>query len=625
MPPAFTTATVLPGYDIAGFERHGHEKLLGAGSTIVRGKDGGDGSTVTGKGLATRIAFESHRAYFFGRAEQRHALWWLRGRKNRSDVMDCLREMPPMGYRFCLASSLLALAGCDDPQRRTPVVVTAPNVPECAMGAEFVDPVTVQSTAELQTALAAGKRMLAIEGTLDGDIVISVKAGADSPLVLVGRNGARVTGTVVLDGSSHVSIRGLSFISDGTRKWIGARSVDHLDIAGNAFDVDCFGCGDEFFGMDLDGTDIRLCGNAFGSWIGDMISIRQGNRVLVERNDFGQTQADHAVVAYLGQDLVVRRNVFRNPWDRVLHIASLEPDVLTKRAVIEHNIFVDSDWDRVRPRAVEDSDDGGGALEAVRLIGVDHIFRGNAVIATNKGNGGDCHGGVVLTTFATDTWVNEQLRGARIYQNTFVGNDKVGVGILDHLDLDKISDNRISHNVFARDVRAGISLCTGNLSMDDMLVEDNLFSAKEQIELADRGLLSPMQAEADVPQMVRGNHVADVSFADEGLLAAVSNGQQIVGLADWSPIFQALVVKDAPLATPLAFVTDVIGSNSIRVDDARPFSDGRGVVEADDVLLGGNKARIVSIAGDVLNLDMALAAKVGDGVSWAGATFVGGH
>lgn len=520
---------------------------------------------------------------------------------------------------FHIALLLACLAGaCRCPTRRDPIVTTAPSV-ACATPAPQGEPILVQDGASLIQALAGGARHVRLQGHITSALTVSSSGTSDAPVV-VDLAGAVLEAPLVVDHAEHVVIQGASFLSDGSWSWLQVRDAAGLAIVHNAFDVTCFSCGDTFAGLDLERVrDVTLCGNAFGSWIGDEVWIRHAARVLVEQNDFGRAQGEHALLSFLGEDLVVRRNVFRNPWDRVLHVASLEPDVVTRRAVIEENVFLHSDWDRELTRPVDDTaQDGGGALEAVRLIGVDHIFRGNLVVGTREGNQADCHGGVVLSTFATGEWVNHQLRGHRVYNNVFLGNDKVGLGIVDHLDLDQIDDNLVVANVFSANRQASIGLCTGDLSPDDVQVSGNLFDEGEGILLPapdGGGVVVPPEAATAI---AHDNATAPVSFSDPGRLEdIVANGELRLDLLE--VLFGALHLESAPESPALTSVVEVRGDRTIVVADARFFSDGRGVGLADAVWIGPTRALIESIDGQEIVLAEPTDAAAGDPVRWSEA------
>lgn len=503
-----------------------------------------------------------------------------------------------------------------------PLSSSRPGV-DCGGAGVADDVVDVKDGASLVAALEAGDRGVRLQGDLDEPITIAVSGEAGNPVV-VDLGGARVTAPIVVEGAKHVVVRGGVFISDGSFSWITARDVVDFVVVDSAFDVSCFGCGDAFPGIDIDGgADLRMCGNAFGSWIGDAVWLRNIDRMLVDQNDFGRAQGEHSLLSFLGVDLVVRDNVFRNPWDRVLHIASLEPAVVTRRAVIEHNVFLDSDWDRKRFRPVDDTfADGGGALEAIRMLGNDHIFRGNLVVSTRRGNEGECHGGLVLTTFSTALWSIEQVQGNRVYNNVFVGNDAVGIGVLDHLERGLIADNIVAQNVFADSVDAAVGLCSERRSADELTVRDNLFDRGGAVAVVtDEGVVTDVDIADDAPGFV-GNVEADVVFADRAIVDAAVADLDGLSLAGAPPLFAGLQVEDAPAGAPLTHVVERQGNRVVVLEDAAFFSDGRGVVDGDVVIVGDDPAtqtaQIESIEGNVVTFTADLAeVEAGVGVRWA--------
>lgn len=529
--------------------------------------------------------------------------------------------------KILAAAAVVAWAGCTcGGTKRDPVVVAAPSNVTCDVGGDGRnDPVVeVADAAGLVAAVNDGALSIFVTGDIDEAVTLDDVAGTDDAPVILNFGGHRVTAPVVINGAEHVVVRSGVFISDGTYSWLNGRDVSDLAIIDSAFDVSCFLCGDAFTGIDLErGRDLRMCGNAFGSWIGDEVWLRDIERMLVDQNDFGRAQGEHAIFSYLGSDLVVRDNVFRNPWDRVLHVASLEPAIVTRRAVIEHNVFLDSDWDSVRFRPIDDTYiDGAGAFEAIRLLGNDHIFRGNLVVGTQKGNQGDCHGGLVLTTFSTELWSIEQVQGNRIYNNVFVDNDAVSVGVLDHLELGLIKDNIVAQNVFADSVDAAVGLCSPRRRVDELTVRDNVFGRGDGDAIVTVDGVADTVDVTDDDDGFAANVEADVVFADRGAVDAVI-ADEALSLDQLDPLFAALQVNDAPAAPPLAHLLERQDDRNFIVDDASFFSDGHGVVDGDVVIVGDDVAsqvlaQIERIDGDHIAFTAALPPFVaGTGLRWA--------
>ncbi len=522
----------------------------------------------------------------------------------------------PRAFRILSLLVMLFLVGCSNPIPREPLVTEPLSDPNCQ-----TDPVPrrllTASEATLSDVLSSA--LPGDEITLSGTFgaIANIPSGTPgAPLVI--RGPAKIEGLLDLGNASDVVVRGLSFVSDNSHSWMSG-SGDRVRIVGNAFDVRCFNCGDEFAGMRLSGAEWELCGNRFGSWSGDMILIRGAEGTIVQENDFSQSAAGHAVLSYLGQELVVRNNFFRNPWDRVLHIASLEPEILTANALIEGNVFFDSDWDRRRDRPDADEDtrgDGGGALEVVRLIGANHIFRGNLVLSTQIGNDRPCHGGVVVSTFDDPPhWANRTNVGLRAYHNTFVDNAQVAFAVNDYnQDTSTIRDNRLEHNIFAKSQVAAWQICSNRRDDDVLTPRDNLYDEDEVVAPAQTSPGSP--TDIGVDELAQ---IGPVRFADVGLLERAAADPEGLSLDARALFFEAFQLQEPRPPLPLTSVVEASAGPRIVVADATYFAGARGALPGESIEVAGTLARIVAVDGNALELDVSVTTTIGADVFWAPA------
>lgn len=524
--------------------------------------------------------------------------------------MDTLRHLR-FAHLAPLLLTLLAVGGataCILPQPREPAV-TAPGVslePSCS-----VRPLDAPA-AMLSADASAADVQVAFDEAAPGDVVVLDGLSIEEPLadlpsgepgqpVVIDATGSTFTGTWELGGVHDLVVIGARFLSDGAAPWLRADGgMDGVTFEGNAFDITCVFCGDHFTGADLsESDDVMFCGNRFGWWMGDMLTFVPAGAVAFIGNDFTAAGADHGVIVYTGRELVVRGNVFRNPFDRVIHVASSEPDVLSGRALIEHNVFFDSDWDRERDRpgaAADIANDGGGANEVVRLIGEGHVFRDNLLLSNRRGADGECHAALTMSTWEHPPYNNERNEHAKIYGNVFLDNHTHAVSVADGIDTDGNVDNVVAFNVFSGQERGAVAMCSDAISEDDVSFFGNV-THDDTVTLADGDARSLAQLEADLPDWFADNDPSAPAFADPGEVARARTAADEGALTfdERDALFAAFAAPAAEGASPLASLTADADGDTLSVGDAFWFSSGHGLVDGDVVLVDGQMTRVVSV------------------------------
>ncbi len=504
-------------------------------------------------------------------------------------------------------AGLLGPAGCAGcaPTPREPVVAP-PETPLFATCATAADPDVTVSEGGVDDVAAAfvvaqpGDTIRLADLDVQGPLEALPSGTADAPIVIDAR-GSTFHGTWSLADVHDLVIVGGLFLSDGTYPWLQGHSARRVRFSGNAFDIDCLFCGDQFVGVDLPLADhVVFCGNRIGWWWGDTFSFVPAGAVMFEGNDFSRAAADHSVITYVGEALVVRHNLFMNPYDRVIHVASQEPDVLSTRALIEHNVFINSDWDRERDRPGAENDianDGGGAAEVVRLIGDAHIFRNNILLGNNRGNDTACHAALHMSTWSHEPYHNEHNRQTKIYGNTFLDNQRSAIGISDGLDSDGNEDIAVAHNVFANNERAAVATCSDVRSPDDVRMFGNLLDG-DRVALAGRPVEDISGLQAAEPEWFFDNQTGPLPFRDPAAAAAV-RADEPAGLVfeDMPGLFSSLAVEASTPAASRVPLTTATGSTwlVLDVEDARWFSDGHGLTPGDLVRVGEELAQVEGV------------------------------
>jgi hypothetical protein len=521
---------------------------------------------------------------------------------------------------------------CVMPEQRAPVV-SAPSTPldpSCEGAPEAPAAITLTAGATADDIEAAFSMLspgdvLRLDGVeLDAPLG-AFPSGDEGAPVVVDARGSTFRGTWDLSDVHDLTILGALLLSDGAAPWLFAEGgVQRVAFEGNAFDITCLFCGDHFTGAELSESEgVRFCGNRFGWWWGDTLTFVPAGAVALVGNDFVHAASDHGVIVYTGRQLVVRGNVFRNPFDRVIHVASSEPEVWSGRALIEHNVFFDSDWDRERPRPGAASDianDGGGANEVVRLIGEGHVFRDNLLLSNRRGNDADCHAALTMSTWAHPPYRNERNQHTKVYSNVFLDNQTSAVSVADGLDSDGNADNRVAFNVFSEQTRGALAVCADAISEDDVRFTDNL-TGGDGVQLADGELRTIADVEVSRPAQFSGNRAGAPRFTDDDAArrarAAANDGA--LTFAERDALFAAFAAPaDEGGASALTALTADASGTVLAVEDAYWFSAGHGLVEGDLIVVGDVPTRVRAVSDRfTLEVEEAVTAPAGTTVGLA--------
>lgn len=436
---------------------------------------------------------------------------------------------------------------------------------------------------------------------------------------------------VIADGltvnASDVEIRGIQFDSpEAGSSWL-AVAGSRVAVIGNAFDSHAPNRDDgAFIGVQLTGSQITMCGNAFGSWLGDEVSADRVDGMLVEHNDWSQASAEHALLAIVGHHVVIRDNAFRNPWQRALHITDRSDDDRTDDVVVEGNTFIDSDWITGSPNPSNDEQFQGGN-EVVRFLGARGIFRNNVLAGNHEGDNWDCHGILNFQTFISGAGIDtRRLADFRVYGNTFDANKTSAIIFyMGQPPLDATNDKFVN-NVITNSEHYAFTLCGDghDVPIQTYRVAGNVMPGTS-VHLNDQTVVDVDGAAAAMPDVFTANLGTAPAYVDAGFAAGVAADPTAYTLADIAAARAAYALAPtsagAGAALPLAHVVSASASTLV-VDDALFFSDGEGMVDGDVIVIAGAVAKVLAVdpAANTLALDRSVAASAGDPITLAGAS-----
>ena len=108
------------------------------------------------------------------------------------------------------------------------------------------------------------------------------------------------------------------------------------------------------------------------------------------------------------------------------------------------------------------------------------------------------------------------------------------------------------------------------------------------------------EAESAMPAVFRNNIASSPLFTNPGVIAqGKANPANWPAIVDYSDFVLQGGSPGKGSAEALTFITQSGSATStIRVDDALYFSDGFGVAEGDEILVGGQKTRVVRRVDD---------------------------
>lgn len=461
-----------------------------------------------------------------------------------------------------------------------------------------------KTLAHAATSAQPGDLVTIAGGTWSEQVDFAVDGTADRPIVFTAAPGETVivNATWRLRARSWLTFSGLTFDSPNADAWVLSEGANHhLSFIGNAFDSHAPNRNNgAFVGLGLTGTNVTLCGNAFGSWLGDQVSANAVDRLLVEHNDWSQASANHALLVVVGRNVVIRGNAFRNPWHRAIHITDRSDDNQSEDMLVENNTFIDSDWVKGAPHpSVEEQSLGGN--EVVRFLGARGIFRNNLLVGNHEGNDWACHGILSFQTFHSTSGIDtHRYTRFRVYGNTFDSNKTTSINFYQGIG-GVLDDNQFKNNVITRPERYAISVCGKGVPWQGYRFERNVLPG-DSLHFPDTATTGSSVAvmEQSDPMTFLRNLGEAPTFVNEQFGATVATDFTTYSLTRLPEAYAAYRLTTSSVghaqAAPLTTVrVAAVQSPMVQVDDALWLSDGFGVTAGDLLRIGANAtARVLS-------------------------------
>jgi len=467
--------------------------------------------------------------------------------------------------------------------------------------------------------LVAGDTVYLMTGTYSGTTqrISPVNSGtASNRITYAAQSGATVTFSntdrfIVLTGKQYIVIKGPMTFQLPTADWGYLDNSDHNTIRDIVFKG---ASTSQYSGLSLlnGSSNNWIFANTFqdwgrtngmksGSW-GDAVRITSdSDRNLIESNNF--YNAGHAGLSFETSYNVVRNNYFKNAWWRGMAFGwiikpSWDPtrqEFVSQYNVIEGNLF-DSNGSQV-------TQDGGEALQPIAPY---NIFRRNVFVDNRTAGLRMGPWPVGANGYDGEPYVY----GNRVYHNTFVHNgtsstvnDPGGINLWNAGNTTtNLTNNHFKNNIFTKNTantyQMDITLYpTANYGASyfnaNYRVAGSCFSNQSNFRAESlNGVQSIEYYQANYPTVFYGNDSSTPSFVNEaGRDFHLNTGSGCI---------------DRGVA--LTTTTSAGSGTSVPVADALYFSDGKGLVDGDQITIGSETVNIktVNYATKILTIDRSI-------------------
>ncbi len=431
--------------------------------------------------------------------------------------------------------------------------------------------------------------------------------------------GTSLSPAIFIENKDYIIIEGLQ-VRD-VRRWLNALGSDYLIIRNNIFERALDSGGSSKTGLFFQSCNYtKIQNNILDDTTQDNLGMIDCDYNLIEGNTI--TKALHALWAFKCSNYnIIRNNYFHNELQKIGEIydcdnagfGSIEFPKLNsyddaKYNVVEGNIF-----------AYTPSSGNSSPYAGIQYAGQYGILRNNIFY--------ECVGPALgLTIYSGEA---ENNYGNRIYHNVFY-NNKLGAFNISGSTASGFYDQKIKNNIlyenefiqndfrwnwYAELDNQPVQILTGRIQ-DVFFDNNNIFStAVDELYIIAYGLRNSNSNEAPQPiswwETNRPNFIQNSSQANPMFVSPASYNFH---LQENSPMIDA--------GELLANTTNA-GANStvMKVDDARWFTNGFGIVTGDSIQLDGQleTALIVSVnyTSNELTLDSPLSWNTGQGVSLA--------
>ncbi len=463
--------------------------------------------------------------------------------------------------------------------------------------------------------LQAGDAVYLMSGTYSGPLQTISPEHSGTPgarIVYAAERGASVTFAntnyfITLDGNEYVTIQGPMVFESPTSAWGYLADSHHIDVVGNTF----IGNGRlQYSGMLVNARSSynAFCENTFQDWgenptkdkagsYGDALRFTdEANHNLIENNNF--YEAGHAGLSLDASDNVVRSNLFTNSWYRGMVLTWVDnPSWLdgTTDLPCEFNVIEGNRFD-------------SNHTQGIQLATPNNIVRRNVFVG--DGNDGiDMEGwGAPQTTDAAP-----YVSGNRIYHNTFIANGAAAGGprpggiFLTNWGIATVdmTNTRLKNNIFTRNDGSNnqltIDLGSGggpgdyspNYYNTNYRIAGSCFSGAPNINVTSLdGAQSIDYYQAKYPMVFYGNDSSIPSFVDEpGRDFHLEAGSGCI---------------DRGVA--LTTTTSAGSGTEVPLGDVLYFSDGKGLVEGDAIVIGSDQVKVIAVNyfAKVITIDRAI-------------------
>ncbi len=477
------------------------------------------------------------------------------------------------------------------------------------------------------SALLAGNAVLIRAGTYSQSISPLNNGNSGNPIIYAPYNKEKVTITQKADfaGKSYIAVKGLRFFSTGSR-WVTINSLSHhIEFLDNYFNSS-FDTNDpsiSYTGFYTDGSYIIIRNNFFEKWWGgDMVSTGiPSHHILFENNDLSQNTAAHASLHFRGTDSIIRNNYIHNPWERAVEMVRVDYQK-GERILMENNVIVDNDWDRIGFNPSIGSERGSG--ETVRYNVLRSILRNNIIIGNNLGKN-YAYSGVVHFSVYPGSYDYEKIR---MYHNTLYRNRLNGITFGRNAGLDpsiiNTADNRHKNNIISETENYSIYVDNSGIDWRTYLFERNIISDTKKTgtvyinDLSNR-IRTVASLENEFPNVFKNNIVNKPLFVRESILDEAEARPQNFRLSNLSDFFDAYTLTSASpgkgQGTHLASVTVSGTGTRITLDDALYFSDGFGMIDGDALIIGNDLIKVIKLVDDTrIDVNRSITVQSGDKV-----------
>jgi hypothetical protein len=395
--------------------------------------------------------------------------------------------------------------------------------------------------------------------------------------------------------SVGVKATGIGFLESGSDNFFRARDAKNL-IFDRCFlgSTDHDWEGDSYSGAYLVGCDnVKFLKTEVNDWVkGDFIRLQGCKRILFKEPNFSKARGGHSIVnlkdcsfAKISGD-PEKLSECTNPWDRFFSITQTKDSREARRILIENLILDRVDWDGESPHPYDGIDDNDrGAGSPFRFCVTDGIVRNCAIVYSQLGKQPK---GALQFTLYSSSW---RFRGTHVYNcvihDSWHSSLSASINPRVEPKSEWTADNTFTNVLFNGFDDAG----EGDFYGIDIGKRINWKSWK-----------------------FRNCSVSDLEMLQSIRLSGESGSPMTVGEASqrYPEVFRSLRA-DAPIfvneeqkdfrqaaTSPLrgkgrgvSLVTASGEGNRIPVDDNRPFCDGWGVDNPDEIIIDGKQVRVI--------------------------------